>query len=119
MTEPVKGQKVRVTWTTTIEGIYDGVHESGDHRIFVYEVEGKAGHGRYAPASANIVVLLHDEPAPGCIVVDKHGEAWQNSAGPKCYHPGTPWITVGVDEQDSALDWAGLNHCFGPIKQVW
>src|ERR1700742_2656382 len=60
VTHPERGQKVRATWTTVVEGILDGVDNNDNLRIICSD----KSH-RWAPPNAEVEILLHDEPALG------------------------------------------------------
>lgn len=109
MTELIsRGAKVRATWTTTIEGIYDGQRD-GTHGIVVFEGP-RGGFVQCAPAHASIIVLLHDEPNLKSIVVDNDGDAWQ-----RC---GVGWRS-GAAGMMSTRTWKQLNEDFGPITFLY
>ena len=103
MTHPERGQKVRATWTTVVEGILDGVDNKDNLQIRCSD----KSH-RWAPPSAHVEILLHDEPGLGSIVIDKNDRAWQHQVG--------GWACVNAR---LLISWAQLNEQFGPINFLW
>ena len=106
--------------------------ERGNYRITAeVEVRAMLGSGNYQlilpggrmtivkPGAFEFEPVLGTEPAPGTVVIDRDGDAWQRDRWDEY-----GWQMSGADDQDDEEEttfnftWSRLNEKYGPVKVI-
>lgn len=106
--------------------------ERGNYRITAeVEVRAMLGSGNYQlilpcgrmtivkPGEFEFEPVLGTEPAPGTVVIDRDGDAWQRDRWDEY-----GWQMSGADDQDDEEEttfnftWSRLNEKYGPVKVI-